>query len=104
MRTAKALITIDESLRLVLFGLQTRLRAWFDGQQMERIFADASEDHVSTKSYSLLLGGAAEVLGEVEEYEPETVWIIVKSAVISQNELDEIVEKASTDIARRAIR
>jgi hypothetical protein len=100
MKTAQVSTIIDERLRLILFGIQVKLRVSFSGVLIESIFRDSTDDTISEKHYRLLHQGKVQVYGEVGEYEPETFHLTVISRTISQTELDEIATLAENECSR----
>jgi len=82
--------------------LQTRLRVWFSGERVEKIFSDSLADQVNSKSYSLLESPLVSVIGEVDEYDPESIWISVRSKNLNQEELEEIAKKSDVFYKNRS--
>jgi len=82
--------------------LQTRLRVWFSGEIVEKIFSDSLADQVNSKSYSLLESPLVSVIGEVDEYDPESIWISVRSKNLNQEELEEIAKKSDVFYKNRS--
>lgn len=100
MVTETQLITIDDQLRLILFGLECALDAEFSVEAVEKIFSDGAEDAVSEKRYTLWDGPRLKVTGFVEQYEPEDIWLTVQSAKVFTPTLPIIVERAKYQIYR----
>ena len=97
VKETRHLATIDDSLRFLLFGLQCKLGVEFSGRECERIFSDAEEDQVSAKSYKLHEGRSLSVVGQVEEYEPESIWLVVSGQSV---DLADIAERARNEAYR----
>ena len=100
MKSASILVTIDERLRRTLFGLRCVLEVNLSGAEIERIFSDVQEDQVSAKGCTLFSGGNVEVQIKVDEYEPESAHIEVRSKAVSQERLESIHEDAGYDMIR----
>ena len=80
MSAETQLITIDDQLRLILFGLECALDVEFPVEVAEKVWSDGEEDGVTEKRYTLWTGPRLRVTGIVEEYEPGDIWLTVKSA------------------------
>lgn len=100
MNESRSLLVIDDRLRFVLFGIQSAVGRWFPGKVIEQIFRDSANDQVSQKSYVLFDSPDLQVFGAVEEHEPESVWITVRSGRLDQGLLDQIVENAGFEVYR----
>jgi len=74
--------------------LECALGVSFAGSECERVFRDAAEDQVSPKRYTFFESPSLRVTGRVEEYEPETVWLQVRSERRSGKLLRRIAEGA----------
>tara|TARA_R110002096_G_scaffold13623_2_gene48003 strand:- start:8020 stop:8289 length:270 start_codon:yes stop_codon:yes gene_type:complete len=70
-------------------------------KQIESIFADAQDDQVSAKHYTLYSNGNVEVQVRVYEYEPESAHIEVQSKNVSQKRLERIHADAEYDMIRQ---
>jgi len=57
---------------------------------------------VNSKSYSLLESPLVSVIGEVDEYDPESIWISVRSKNLNQEELEEIAKKSDVFYKNRS--
>ena len=82
-------VTIDAPLRFLLFGLQCTLGVEFSARECERIFADARDDQVSAKAYALYEGTGLSVTETVDEYEPETISLMVSGKNVDIAGLEE---------------
>ena len=100
MKQSKALITIDDRLRLILFGLQCLMGVSFQRKAIEKIFYDSENDQVSAKQYLLCKNKSVVISGQVVEYEPESILLSISSKTIDQLKLDEIVENAQYEFYR----
>ena len=100
MNESKISVSIDEQFRFTLFGLQCVLDVNFSSKEIERIFSEARDDQVSEKKYDLFRSQELYVTGYVEEYEPESITLVVRSKKNLQNKLDVIHENAGFEIYR----
>ncbi len=91
---AEAMVLIDATLRLALFGLECALRVEFSVREIERVFQDEREDQQSAKEYTFFDAGGVRVSGSVDEYEPESIWLRIESPQVSQAFLDNLLERA----------
>jgi len=82
-------VTVDDSLRFLLFGLQCALGVEFSARECERVFADARDDQVSAKDYVLYEGTGLSVIATVAEYEPETISLVVSGRNVDIADLEE---------------
>ena len=94
MKSASILVTIDQRLRYTLFGLHCALDVNLSGVEIERVFADAQNDQVSPKEYTLYSDTKIVVRISVDEYESESALIRVQSKALSQKRLEQIHEDA----------
>ena len=97
MKEVSEYITIDETLRFVLFGLQCALGVQFSGRECERVFTDSQNDGVSEKSYRFHESSGLIVRGEVEECEPETLILTVAGKKI---DLADLIERSQYEVNR----
>ena len=88
------LITIDNQLRLILFGLECALNVEFAVEVVERIFLDCTQDARNEKQYILWTEPRLSVVGLVEEYEPGDIWLTVKSVKAFSPSLPTTTERA----------
>ena len=85
MTDFKTLVNKDSDLRDIVNEIEQYFSITLDKELIERIFRDAEENQVSEKQYLIfkaekkILGGQMTILGTVEEYEPETIWIELKN-------------------------
>jgi hypothetical protein len=79
VEVAEQLVGIDSCLRFALFGLECALNVSFAGPECEKVFVDASADHVSAKHYTFFKSSDLTVTGRVDAYEPESIWIRIQS-------------------------
>ncbi len=100
MFTETQLVTIDDHLRFVLFGLECTLDVEFSVDAVEKIFSDGEQDAVSEKHYKLWASKQQSVTGHVEEYEPEDVWLTVQSLEPFAPSLRAIAERARYQMYR----
>jgi hypothetical protein len=94
MFTETQLVTINDQLRFVLFGLECALDAEFSVDAVEKIFSDGEQDAVSEKRYKLWAVKRQSVTGYVEAYEPADVWLTVQSLKPFAPSLRAIIERA----------
>ncbi len=94
MHTLKISHIIDDSLWLVLFGIQSTLEIDLKGKEVKRIFSDSEADQVSAKTYQLFEMKEIIVKEIVEEYEPETIELIVTTKKLDQKQINKICEDA----------
>lgn len=92
--------TTGMPLRFALYGLEIALGAPLAGVECERIFRDAENDQVSAKDYVLLQTPQTTVLATVDEYEPETVSIIVRGRKIAPDLLRRLRDAADCHVVR----
>jgi|EndMetStandDraft_9_1072997.scaffolds.fasta_scaffold212136_2 hypothetical protein len=77
----KELLVIDQSLMAAIEALQVATGVTFAGDVIARIIPDSESDQVSEKRYVLyespsrLFKPGLSVIGIVDAYEPETIWI-----------------------------
>ena len=94
MFTETQLITIDNYLHLILFGLECALDVEFSVEAVEKLFSDGENDAVSEKRYTLWTGRHLMVTGIVEEYEPQDVLLTIQSVKAFSPSFTAIVERA----------
>ncbi len=94
------LVTINNQLRFVLFGLECALDVEFSVEAAEKIFFDSAIDMVSEKRYTFWTGPTLIVTGLVEEYEPGDVLLTVKSVKAFSPSLLAILERAKYQVYR----
>ncbi len=87
-------VTINNQLRLVLFGLECAIDVEFAPDVVEQIFIDTRSDSRSEKHYALWSGARLKVKGYVEDYEPEALWLTVEADRPFRPSLAALVEKA----------
>ncbi len=95
-------VTIDNQLRLVLFGLECRLDVEFAPDVVERIFADSDSLRGDSreKRYTLWSGPRLKVTGVVAAYEPEDVLLTVESNKPLSLSLSAIIKRAKIQCYR----
>ncbi len=96
-KTRRFELIITPDLRVLLSAFERVLRVKFKEEEVERLFVDAEMDpdggmDMSEKSYLLHDGGKLVVRGEVGEYEPETVELIIEGARKFHGTLSQICE------------
>ena len=96
------LLSINESFRFILFGLECALDAELNPSVLEQVFSDAENDMVSEKRYTFWSGPSVEVTGHIEGYEPESLWLMVRSRQGCKPSLSEIAERAKYHTLRWA--
>lgn len=96
------LLSIDEALRFVLFGLECTLDVELNPAIVEQVFSDTEADAVSAKRYAFWSGPGMEVTGHVQEYEPESLWLTIQSQRVHKPSLSDIVERAKYHVLRWA--
>jgi hypothetical protein len=100
MITETQLVTIDNQLRFVLFGLECALGLEFSVDVVEKIFSESEQDAVTEKHYSLWAAKHQVVTGDVEAYEPADIWLTVQSSKSFAPTLQTIVDRAMYQIYR----
>ena len=73
------LVYIDNKLRLILFGISCHFEIDMNSQECNRIFSDRDCDQVNTKSYILYSNNNLIITADVDEYEPESIFITISS-------------------------
>lgn len=101
MFTETQLVTINDQLRFVLFGLECALDVEFSADVVEKIFSDG-EDAVSEKRYTLWAVKHQAVTGQVDEYEPGDIWLTVQNSKPASPSLAAIVKRAEYQAYRLA--
>ncbi len=91
---AKEAVEIGTHLRLVAFGIESVLGAGLTHREIERVIADSQGDQVSAKHYEFRDDGGVSVTGEVDEHEPETIWISVRGHRQLERGLAALIENA----------
>ena len=94
MVTETEYVTIDNRLRLVLFGLECALDVEFSPAVVEQIFSDSERTSSAEKRYTFWVNPRLKVTGYVEAYEPEDVLLTVESNKPFSPSLPAIVERA----------
>ena len=105
MTSTEAVFIIGEQLRFILFGLECALHVEFNPDETERVFLDAGADiegfvNSRPKQYIFWASPGLRVAGQVDDYEPETVRLIVESERAVNPSLSEIVERANYQVFR----
>jgi hypothetical protein len=100
MITTQELLGIDEQLRLILFGLECTLDVEFNSAETERVFADEREGGSSPKNYVFYERPGLRVIGQVDDYEPGDLWLVVESRRHFQPSLTVITERAKFQVYR----
>ena len=86
---SEILLCFGNQLRLFLFGLQCKLDVELYVAECERAFSDAETDKNSPKQYTFYNDRHVTVTGQVDDYEPESIWIIVNGPTIDLTKLNE---------------
>ena len=94
MATETRLVTIDNQLRLVLFGLECALDVEFSAATVEQIFSESKGGSSREKQYTLWAGPHLKVTGYVEDYEPGDIWLTVEGIKSFTPPLLIIIERA----------
>jgi hypothetical protein len=89
---AGKLFIIGETLRPFLESLQEALDVRFSNGEVERLFAESEADRVSAKRYAFFHSAKLSVLGLVDKYEPETVWIQVEGICHHETAFQNVVD------------
>lgn len=104
MVSSEEIFYIDDQLRFVFFGLECALHVEFNPSETERVFIDGEGDvdgvDCSAKQYIFYSSPSLRVTGHVDEYEPETVRLIVESKKASEPSLSAIKERAKYQVFR----
>ena len=87
-------VTIDNQLRLVLFGLECALDVEFPVEAVGKIFSDCEEDAVSEKRYVLWAARRQKVTGYVQDYEPGDILLTVETPKPFSPSLAAVIERA----------
>ena len=88
-------VFIDERLRFLLFGLEVTLGISLNAFEFERVFEDSVTDQVSTKHYSLYSSPGLLISADVEEYEPDSVWLKIEGIPGLEERLSELCDNAA---------
>ena len=81
----KTLINIDSDLISFFSELENYFSIKLDKIIIEKIFKDAEDDQVSEKDYKIfekersLFKSQIQIIGKVDEYEPNDIWIEIKN-------------------------
>ncbi len=100
MVTKQESLNIDDQLRLILFGLECALNVEFDPAQVEQVFVDEMADASLPIHYVFYDRTGLRVIGQVEDYEPGTLWLNVESRKDFQPSLAVIAERAKFQVYR----
>lgn len=85
MKVFKTLLTIDSNLKDFLKQTERYFSIEIDNGIIEKIFKDVEADQVSEKNYVIfskernLLKRELTIEGTVDEYEPESFWIVIQN-------------------------
>jgi hypothetical protein len=85
MATFRTLLNIDSNLRYIIGEIEQYFSIKLDKDIIAKIFKDAEDDQVTEKEYLIaqaekkFLGTQLTILGTVDEYEPETIWIEIQN-------------------------
>ncbi|MDQ2800643.1 MAG: hypothetical protein M3Y13_13525 [Armatimonadota bacterium] len=101
MAITKEILGINDDLRFVLFGLECALGVEFNASETERVFIDYLNGSWEAKHYLFFERPGLRVVGQVEDHEPETLWLIVDSRKEWQPSLASIVERAHFQVYRQ---
>lgn len=93
-KNAEELVSIDMQLRYALFGLECALGVSFSGTEWERVFRDAELNRVSAKQYLFFESPQLKVTGQVNEYEPESIWLRIEGRQNNNEVLQRVIEGA----------
>ena len=89
----RTLINIDADLPNIIKEIGNYFNITLNEELINTILRDAEENQVSEKKYTIfeghkkISGAKLTMLGTVDEYEPETIWIEIKD--IEEKEVDE---------------
>lgn len=97
---ARDLVEIGLHWRFVAFGIECVLGAELNTREVERVFSDARTDDAGSKHYNFRTVGGVSVVGDVDEYEPETLWVSVRGHRQLERQLHEIVGNAKNQALR----
>jgi hypothetical protein len=101
MTTETVLLSIDDELILILFGLECALDVELNPAETERLFVNAKDDQVSPQEYVFRQTADLTVTGHVDAYEPGTVWVCIESRKAYSPTLKQIEERARYQRFRR---
>ncbi len=105
MVKADGFLFINEQFRFTFFGLECALHVEFNPSETERVFiesqigADGGVDS-SAKQYTFWSSPKLRVMGQVDEYEPERIRLIVESKNPLEPSLSAIGERAKYQVFR----
>src|SRR5687768_17128466 len=91
---ATQLLTIDDTLRCVLYGVSVVLGINLRASEIERLFAASASGDTTARSYEFHRSPRVAVTGHVDEHEPESVWLSVAAPRFDQSELKRLVDAA----------
>jgi len=94
MQKASLLLSIDQELRFILYGIATSLDAVINSNEVERLFAHSEAGDRTAQDFVFYDGPLSKVFGHVDEYEPETVFLHVESKRLDQKTLERYVVTA----------
>jgi len=94
------LVTIDNQLRLVLFGVECVLNIELNTAEVERVFLDGENNSRGELHYIFWSDPSDEVTGYVEKYEEGTLWLTVNSKREYATKLSAINKRAEYQVFR----
>lgn len=92
---AREFVLIDDRLRFVFFGLECALDVMLYPQETERVFRNCRDDQVSAKGYSFYESRRLRVLGQVDEYEHETLILQIEGHHDGERLLQRVIDGAN---------
>jgi hypothetical protein len=100
-RSTSDLITIDDHLRLFLFGLSCVLQQDLTTREVDRVFSDAMGNQAVAREYLLCDTKRARVAGFVDDHEPETIMITVETRGDIGPVMKWLLENVRCEVRRR---
>jgi hypothetical protein len=88
------LLTVDDTLRYLLYGVSVVLRIEMRASEIERLFAASASRDSTAQLYEFHRSPRVLVTGRVDEHEPESVWLTVVARKFDQTELTRLLEAA----------
>jgi len=86
-------VFIDSMATPVLFkALESLLATPIDHDIVAKVYSDFTEDQVNSKLYTFSSGSELRISGEVEEHEPESLWVLIEGAQGFEDKLAELFE------------
>jgi hypothetical protein len=91
---ATELLSVNDTLRYVLYGVSVVLGIDMRASEIERLFEASASGDSTAQSYEFHRSLRVLVTGRVDEYEPGDVWLSVAAKRFDQADLKRMVEAA----------